>query len=148
MLFLFLFLERIQLQQQTYQYLLANHELKKSLAITLDEDIKELNQKLYELRLKQEMVRSQFDIDNLRNEIRNLTNEKAELELAISKSKSICVVFVFADRSHHHLKSFSLIPLLESEWTCPVCTYKNKNEDVSCNVCFNERDGILAFFLT
>lgn len=89
--YLFLFTERVQMQKRTYEYLLNNHECKKSLAVSLEEEIKELNQKLYE---KNEMIRSQFEIDNLKNEIRNLTNEKAQLEVEISKSELIYYLLI------------------------------------------------------
>lgn len=72
------------MQKLSYQLLLEQYELKRSQIVSLEEDIKELNRILC---ARNQTIRSQFEIDNLRNEIRNLTNEKAELEIKISQSK-------------------------------------------------------------
>lgn len=72
------------MQKLSYQLLLDQYELKRSQIVSLEEDIKELNRILC---ARNQTIRSQFEIDNLRNEIRNLTNEKAELEIKISQSK-------------------------------------------------------------
>jgi hypothetical protein len=74
----------VALQKLSYQLLLEQYELKRSQIVSLEEDIKELNRILC---ARNQTIRSQFEIDNLRNEIRNLTNEKAELEIKISQSK-------------------------------------------------------------
>lgn len=75
--------ERIEMQKISYNLLKSNFEKKSVQSRHLDEEIKELNQKLLD---RNQTIRSQFEIDHLRNEIRNLTNEKAELELEISRS--------------------------------------------------------------
>ena len=71
------------MQKISYNLLKSNFEKKSVQSRQLDEEIKELNHILLE---RNQTIRSQFEIDRLRDEIRNLTNEKAELELEISRS--------------------------------------------------------------
>ena len=58
-------------------------ESKKAEIVSLKADIEELNKYLVG---KKEPVRSQFEIETLKGEIRELANEKWKLELDISKS--------------------------------------------------------------
>ena len=64
--------------------MLQQVELKQAQYISLEADISELRAYLVN---RNEPVRSAFEIDALKSEIRDLTNEKAKLEFRISKSK-------------------------------------------------------------
>lgn len=78
-----MFLDRLELQERGLRVLKQIVEAKKAEQVSLTADIKELNDCLV---AKNETVRSQFDIELLRGEIRSLTNEKAKLEIQISQS--------------------------------------------------------------
>lgn len=78
------------MQQLSFRLLYDQYELHNSHMIALEEDIKELNSILVN---KNETIRSQFEIDKLREEIRNLTNEKAELERMIGRSTIINIYY-------------------------------------------------------
>ena len=63
--------------------MLQQAEAKKAEIVSLKADIDELNKYLVN---KKEPVRSQFEIETLKGEIRELVNEKLKLEMEISKS--------------------------------------------------------------
>jgi chromosome segregation ATPase len=104
--------DRIRIQENGYMLLKKQVELN---AVRLDSkkiDIQELKDELKQLN---EPFRSGFEIEQLKGDIRSLTNEKAELEYKISKSKP---------------------------WPCKKCTYRNSNESIKCKICNAERYGI------
>ncbi|RNA06142.1 hypothetical protein BpHYR1_052676 [Brachionus plicatilis] len=76
--------ERIQLQQKGLELLKAKINSEKDEKKNFDKTISEIKN---HLTTKRQQFRSHTDIENLRNEIRNLTNEKAALELKIIQSK-------------------------------------------------------------
>lgn len=78
------------LQKKGYDLLLQQVENKKIEYIALQADINELNSYLVK---KAEQVRSAFEIELIKSQIRDLTNEKAKLEFKISKSKICFVIF-------------------------------------------------------
>ena len=78
------------LQKKGYDLLLQQVENKKIEYIALQADINELNSYLVK---KAEQVRSAFEIELIKSQIRDLTNEKAKLEFKISKSKIFYVIF-------------------------------------------------------
>jgi hypothetical protein len=80
--------EHIDLQQHGYDLLVEEVDKKRAEIVCVKVDIKELND---ELVAKNEPIKSNFEIEALRKEIRALTNEKARLEHLISKSKSILI---------------------------------------------------------
>ena len=82
LIYLFI-LDRIRLQKKGFELLLQQAEAKKAEIVSLKADIDELNKYLVN---KKEPVRSQFEIETLKGEIRELVNEKLKLEMEISKS--------------------------------------------------------------
>lgn len=107
--------ERLEFQQKGYDLLLQQVELKQAQYISLEADISELRAYLVN---RNEPVRSAFEIDALKSEIRDLTNEKAKLEFRISK---------------------------KSNWICKRCTVSNVSESTICGTCMTEREDGQVF---
>ena len=76
--------DRLLLQQKGYDLILQEVDAKRAEIVCLKDDIKELNEILLH---KNEPIKSNFEIEALRKDIRCLTNEKAQLELMISASR-------------------------------------------------------------
>ena len=82
--YFFIVLDRIGLQVRGFEQLDERLKLKIESRNNLKTDIEELNKSIVN---KQEQIRSQYEIEAIRNDIRNLTNEKAKLEMKYSKRK-------------------------------------------------------------
>jgi hypothetical protein len=103
--------DRIWLQKRGFEILLQEAESKKAQIVTMKADIDELNKYLVS---RKEPVRSQFEVETLRGENRELVNEKCKLE------KEICKI--------------------KNKWECKSCTYSNGSEAVQCIMCLHEKD--------
>jgi hypothetical protein len=66
--------------------LIQQAEMKKAQIVALEEDLKYLNNTIIK---RKEPLRVPFEIEQLKGEIRELTNEKARLELETIKSKPL-----------------------------------------------------------
>lgn len=76
--------DHLQFQKLGFNLLYEQCQIKNAHIQHLDKEVQEMNAKLV---TKNETLRVQFEIDALKNEIRALTNEKAELEMKIIQSK-------------------------------------------------------------
>lgn len=76
--------DRIEIQQMSYLKMKERLKLKTDLRDNLKMDIRELNDKLVG---QNTMIRSQLENEKLRGEIRDLTNEKARLEMKFNQRK-------------------------------------------------------------
>ena len=70
------------MQQIAYDLLVNEVDAKRAEILCIKDDITELKESMLK---HNEPVKSSFEIEALRNEIRALTNENAKLELSISK---------------------------------------------------------------
>lgn len=77
---------RLGLQRRAYDLLVSQVEEREIELAKVKSEIHQLNQ---ELLKKNEAIRSVHEIETLKDDIRNLTNEKAHLEQLISKSKRL-----------------------------------------------------------
>lgn len=101
--------ERIELQERGRKKLEERLFLKTKTRDSYRQEIEELNCSLVNKNVR---VRSTLEIEKLRTEIRNLTNEKANLELKYSN---------------------------QSNWTCEKCTFINLPDSYICSVCESDR---------
>lgn len=85
-----MFKDHIWLQKKGFELLLQQAEAKRAEIVSLKADIEELNKSLVD---KKEPVRSQFEIETLRGEIRELTNDKWKLENKINISLKVFLNF-------------------------------------------------------
>jgi hypothetical protein len=86
-------------------------KLKTDLRDNLKMDLRELNNGLV---AQNTMIRSQLEIEKLKGEIRDLTNEKARLEMKFNQ---------------------------HSNWICQKCTFSNVHDCSKCNMCEADREG-------
>ena len=121
--------------------------MKRATAVSLQADIDEMNEYLIN---QNEQVRSAFEIELLKGELRDLVNEKAKLEIQISSReffKLKCNVEVIQKfKIFFQLQSvisilFTLSIPLESNWQCNTCTFSNTSDSLACAMCGTEREG-------
>ena len=77
-------IERKRLQQKGYDLLNQQYECKRAELVSIRADIDQLSERMARQNLP---VRSQHDIEQIENEIRDLVNENAKLETKISQSE-------------------------------------------------------------
>lgn len=77
-------LDYIEIQKMSYMKMKERLKLKTDLRDNLKMDIRELNDRLVG---QNTMIRSALEIEKLRGEIRDLTNEKARLEMKFNQRK-------------------------------------------------------------
>lgn len=105
--------EYIEIQKMSYLKMKERLKLKTDLRDNLKKDIRELNDKLVG---QNTMIRSALENEKLRGEIRDLTNEKARLEMKFNQ---------------------------QSNWICQKCTYSNIQDSSKCFICEADREDIL-----
>ena len=106
-----LYLEWIEIQQISFSKMKERLKLKTDLRDNLKMDLRELNNGLV---AQNTVVRSQLEIEKLKGEIRDLTNEKARLEMKFNQ---------------------------HSNWICQKCTFSNVHDCSKCNMCEADREG-------
>ena len=90
-------LDRIWLQKRAFELLLHQAEAKKAEIVSLKADIDELNKYLVS---QKEPVRSQFEIESLKGENRELANEKYKLEMDLCKSLFLNYFYFFLEKTN------------------------------------------------
>lgn len=102
--------EQIVLQEKGRMLMEKQLDINKVILDSIKLDIQE---KINELKEQNDPYKSAFEIEQLRGEIRALTNEKAELEIKIGS---------------------------KADWACKKCTLHNSSNLIKCAICNTERD--------